>query len=148
VAGEGTVERVISRPSISLAAAKALIEAAEAASRREGVANNITVVNVDGVLKGFHSMDGAASLTVAISQNKAYTAASFGLPTQDLADALVSNAGILASVGNIPHFALIGGGVPIRHGDTVVGGLGVSGSGTPAQDVAVAQAAIAEAWSA
>jgi len=124
---------VVTRPTVSLAAAQAVIEAAEAASLR--------------VLKAFHSMDGAVSLTVAISFNKAYTAATFGLPTQELADGLASNAGILASVGNIPHFALIGGGVPLRVDGAVVGGLGVSGQGTPAQDIAVAESALAACWS-
>ncbi|HKA55733.1 MAG TPA: heme-binding protein, partial [Candidatus Binatia bacterium] len=40
-----------------------------------------------------------------------------------------------------PRIALFGGGLPIRAGDKVVGGIGVSG-GTVEQDVACAQAGL------
>ena len=39
-----------------------------------------------------------------------------------------------------PRLMFVGGGVPIRSGDTVVGGIGVSGS-SEANDVAIAEAA-------
>ena len=136
----------ITRPSVSLAAAKALIEAAEAASVRQGIPNNITVVDIDGRLKAFHSMDGAVPLTVTVSYNKAYTSATFGVATHEFAQAVSGNPGVLASVANIPNMALIGGGFPLKVGGVVVGGFGVSGQGTPDQDIDVAQAALAAAW--
>ncbi len=43
---------------------------------------------------------------------------------------------------HIPRIALFGGGLPIRVGDRVVGGIGVSG-GTVEQDIACAQAGLA-----
>ena len=40
---------------------------------------------------------------------------------------------------NQGHFSIIGGGLPVKSGTAVVGGIGAS-SGTPAQDIEVAQA--------
>jgi len=42
---------------------------------------------------------------------------------------------------NQGHFSIIGGGLPVKSGTAIVGAIGAS-SGTPAQDIEVAQAGI------
>ena len=132
----------VQRPSVTLEAAQAMIEAAEAKAREIGVPMVIVVVDESGILKAFGRMDGAILLSVGIAQDKAYTAAAFGAPTHALYDALKDQPAILASVGTIPRFTMIGGGYPIMQGTVVAGGIGVSG-GSAEQDMVVAQAGLA-----
>ena len=68
-----------SKASISTELAHRMIAAAEAKASELGVPMNIAVVDESGVLKAFSRMDGAALLSVQIAQDKAYTAAGFGL---------------------------------------------------------------------
>src|SRR5688572_2189920 len=57
----------IRRPSITLEAAQALIEAAEVKAREIGVPMVIVVVDESGILKAFGRMDGAILLSVGIA---------------------------------------------------------------------------------
>jgi uncharacterized protein GlcG (DUF336 family) len=132
----------VQRPSITLEAAQVMIEAAEVKARELGVPMVIVVVDESGILKAFGRMDGAILLSVGIAQDKAYTAAAFGAPTDVLYDALKEQPAILASLGTVSHFTMIGGGYPIMQGSTVAGAIGVSG-GEAEQDMLVAQAGLA-----
>jgi uncharacterized protein GlcG (DUF336 family) len=85
-------------------------------------------------------MDGPPLISIEVAQNKAYTAL-FGMPSQELYNFIKNDPALLAGVPHIPRIALFGGGLPIREGDKVVGGIGVSG-GTVEQDVACAQAGL------
>ena len=136
-----TPPATVQRPSVTLEAAQAMIEAAEAKAREIGVPMVIVVVDESGILKAFARMDGAILLSVGIAQDKAYTAA-FGAPTHALYDLIKDQPAILASVGTIPRFTMIGGGYPIMQGSVVAGGIGVSG-GSAEQDMVVAQAGLA-----
>jgi uncharacterized protein GlcG (DUF336 family) len=136
------VPLTVQRPSVTLGAAQALIEAAEAAAQQIGVPMVIVVVDESGVMKAFARMDGAFLLSVGIAYDKAYTAAAFGSPTHALYEVLKDQPAILASVGNIAHGTLIGGGYPIMAGGAVAGAIGVSG-GSAEQDMQVAEAALA-----
>src|ERR1035437_7144637 len=69
------------RLSVTTALARTMIEAAEAKAAQMGHPFVIAVVDDSGVLKAFSRMDGAALLSVQIAQDKAYTAAGFGLST-------------------------------------------------------------------
>ena len=71
--------KVVTKASISIETAQALIVAAEKKAREIGVPMVIAVCVESGVLKAFSRMDGAALLSVDIAQNKAYTAVSFGI---------------------------------------------------------------------
>jgi len=133
----------MAKPSITLETATRLIEAAQQHAMGLGAAMNIAVVDEGGMLKAFHRMDGnnnAASLE--ISQRKAYSAAAFRTPTHQIAEAAAENPQRIASLTNLPGFTLLLGGYPVMEGDTVIGGIGVSG-GAPEQDMEVAEAALA-----
>lgn len=63
------------------------------------------------------------------------------MPSGDFYNFIKDDPALLAGVPHIPRIATFGGGLPIRVGDRVVGGIGVSG-GSVEQDVACAQAGL------
>ncbi|WP_291686868.1 heme-binding protein [Bradyrhizobium sp.] len=68
---------------------------------------------------GLHAPDTAV--------RKAYTAVSFRSATGDLAKSLRSGQ-LEAGIAQLPHVALLGGGLTIETGGTLLGGIGVSGA--------------------
>lgn len=60
-----------------------LIQAAQKKAEELQIAVNITVVDQGGNLIAFSRMDRAPILSIKISQNKAYSAAAFGIPTHE-----------------------------------------------------------------
>ncbi len=132
----------VNRPSVSTELAKAMIEAAERKAAEMGHPFVIAIVDESGVLKALSRMDGAALLSVQVAQDKAYTAAGFGMAT-DAWHEFVKNDPPLAmgAAPGIDRLIVFGGGFPITVGDAVVGAIGVSG-GHYSQDMEVAQAGL------
>lgn len=125
--------------TITLAAAKALIETSIAAAREIGIDVTIAVTDAAGNLKSFERGDKAPFLTVDVAIDKAWTAASFGLATHTW-NTLTREAE-LAPLSQRPRLLAIGGGYPIIDDGKVVGGIGVSG-GNVAQDRQIAEHAL------
>lgn len=102
-----------------------------------GVPQCISVVDTGGHLLAFARMDGAYVQSIDTSLKKAMTAASYGEPTGGIADGVDLKLAI-ATDGkriNLP------GGLPVMVDGQVIGAVGV-GSGSGAQDLDVARAAI------
>jgi uncharacterized protein GlcG (DUF336 family) len=119
-----------------------LVGRAEQEARERGLAMSIAVVDESGVLKAFARMDGAVLLTVQIAQDKAYTAAGYGLSTESWREMFAGDAVLGAAVAPaVDRLFAVGGGVPVVVDGVVVGAVGVSG-GTPEQDVEVAEATV------
>ena len=78
-----------------------------------------------------------ASIDIAI--NKAFTSVSLKMPTKDLA-ALAAPGGSLYGIQftNGGKIVIFGGGEPLKRGNVIVGGFGVSG-GTAEQDTALGE---------
>ncbi len=98
----------------------------------------IAVVDLGGNLLAFGRMDGSKALSVISATNKAVTAALSAEPTGG-AHADVELQIALASETKWTNLV---GGLPIRVGGFVVGGIG-AGSGTGPQDLDVARAGAA-----
>src|SRR5580692_4769425 len=131
------------RPSVTTALARALIEAAERKAAEMGHPFVVAIVDDSGVLKAFSRMDGAALLSVQVAQDKAYTAVGFGMSTDAWHDLVKDDAPLaMGAAPGIDRLIVFGGGYPIKIGDAVVGGIGVSG-GHYSQDMQVAQAGLA-----
>lgn len=125
---------------ITLAEARRIIAAAEAKAQEIGQPMNIAVVDAGGNLVAHVRMDKAWIGSIDISIKKAWTARAFDVSTSDLAELSQSGDqffGIHAS--NNGRVMIFAGGIPLKHGDQVVGGIGVSG-GMGKQDQAVAEA--------
>lgn len=131
----------ITKKSIASETAKVLIEAGEVAAREIGVPMVISIVDESGVLKSFSRMDGAALLSVDIATDKAYTSVSFGIATHEWFEFVKNDPPLLHGIVKTPRLVVFGGGYPIKDGDAIIGGIGVSG-GHYEQDMKVAQAAL------
>jgi uncharacterized protein GlcG (DUF336 family) len=131
------------RPSVSTELAHAMIDAAERKAAEMGHPFVIAVVDDSGVLKAFSRMDGAALLSVQIAQDKAYTAAGFGLSTDGWHEFVKDDPPLaLGAAAGIDRLIVFGGGFPITIDGKIVGAIGVSG-GHYTQDMDVAKAGLA-----
>ncbi len=128
---------------ITLAQAKAAVEAAITKAQELGTKMNIAVVDAGTNLKGFARMDGAWLGSIDISLRKARTAKFFDMPTGEIGK-LSQPGGSLYNIelsnGGLITFP---GGVPISNSaGVVIGAIGVSGSSVE-NDHAVASAGAA-----
>ena len=131
------------RSSVTAELARAMIDAAERKAADMGHPFVIAVADESGILKAFIRMDGAALLSVQIAQDKAYTAAGFGLSTDGWHEFVRDDPPLaMGAAPGIDRLVVFGGGYPIKIGDAIVGGIGVSG-GHYTQDMEVAQAGLA-----
>jgi uncharacterized protein GlcG (DUF336 family) len=128
---------------LTLADARSLIAAGEKKAQQMGVPYNLAVVDAGGELIAHVRMDGAWLGSINIAINKAWTARAFDMPTDKLSK-MAQSGKPLFGIDSTNHekVVIFGGGVPIKEGDTVIGGLGASG-GTVDQDLEVAEAAVA-----
>jgi uncharacterized protein GlcG (DUF336 family) len=128
---------------MTLEDARRVIAAAERKAKEIGQPMNIAVVDAGGNLVSHVRMDNAWIGSVDISINKAWTARAFDISTQDLAGFSQSGGQFFGiHVSNHGRVMIFAGGIPLKRGDQVVGGIGVSG-GEGKQDQAVAEAGAA-----
>jgi len=133
---------IVQRPSVGAALARRIIDGAVVHAEEAGGAFTIAVVDESGVLKALHRMDGAPLVSVQVSQDKAYTAIGFGIPTHGWHEFIKDDPPLAAGAPTgIDRLVIFGGGYPIVHDGAVVGGVGVSG-GHYSQDMAVAEAGL------
>lgn len=125
--------------TITLAAANALIQNALNAGEAQGLALSVAVTDASGHLQAFGRDNLAAFLTIDISQDKAWTACSFGQSTH-VWNQLVQDPH-MAPIAGRARLVAVGGGIPIIADGQVIGGLGVSG-GTHEQDRRIAEQAL------
>lgn len=133
----------IRRPTLSAEAAQKVIDAAEKAASEMGIAATIAIVDESGILRMFKRMDGAALVTVSSSQDKAFTAVGFGIPSHAWYPMIKDDPALLHGVPtSIERVVIFGGGIPIRVDGDLVGGVGVGG-GSHDQDRQIAEAGVA-----
>ncbi len=135
-------ENTFTKASITLEAAQRMIAAAEAKAREMGRPMVIAIVDSDGTLKAYSRMDGAPLLSVQISQDKAYTAISFGMATHEWHEFVKNDPPLRDGIIKTDRLIVFGGGYPISVNEQVIGGIGVSG-GHYSQDMEVARAGLA-----
>src|SRR5713226_5773376 len=125
---------------INLNEARHIIAAAEAKAHEIGQPMNIAVVDEGGNLVSHVRMDGAWMGSIDISINKAFTSRAFDIWTKDLAQHSQSGGQFVGiHLSNHRRVMVFAGGIPLKRGGKVVGGVGVSG-GSGEQDHAVAEA--------
>ena len=130
-------------PRLSLQGARLVMAAATRKAAALRVPMDIAVVDDGGHLIVFNRMDGAKLSSIDIAINKAWTAACSRRPTHEYAEiAAPGRPAYGIHMTNDGRFTIVGGGLPIRVDNGVLGGIGCSG-GTVHQDREVAQAGIA-----
>ena len=127
---------------LGLGAAETLAESARSACRAFGREVAVAVVDAGGqtLLLSRNSAVGPPNLEAA--WRKAFTALSTRQPTLTLGRQARSQPDT-AALQYLPELLLLGGGVPLKTGDTVLGAVGVAGGGGPENDDACARAAVA-----
>lgn len=129
----------IEKQSLSHDAAQQMIKGAVKKAEELGIAVNIAVVDDGGNLITFSRMDGAALLSVDIAKNKAYTSVAFGVPTHEWYDMIKDHDALRTGIVHTDRLVVFGGGYPVFSGETLAGGIGISG-GSEEEDMLCAQA--------
>lgn len=132
----------VSQPVIGCDAAATVVRAVVDHARAQGWRINVAVVDAGGNLAAFLRMPGAFVPSIDIAIDKAWTAAGFGFPTGDWMKAVEGNEGMKLGFSARPRLVVFGGGLPIRVGGELIGGVGVSGA-SEEQDEACARAGLA-----
>ena len=124
-------------PETALTAARAALESC----RKEGFQVGVAVVDRAGVLQVLLRDRFAGAHTVEIATNKAWTAASFKIPTTALATETQAGRS-MSGIRNIPRVLAAGGGLPIEAGGALLGAIAVSGASGGEADDRCAQAGV------
>ncbi|MEL6734893.1 MAG: heme-binding protein [Pseudomonadota bacterium] len=124
--------------ALSHTAVMTMLQAAIGKADDLGQPQCIVIVDGSGELMGEIRMTGSKFLSRKSARAKALTAASIGAPSHAVPEA-VRGAIAAATDGTVTGLP---GGLPIKHGGHLLGGIGV-GSGSGDQDIAVAEAALA-----
>lgn len=128
--------------SIDHTTAVKAVEAAAAQAATMKLRMSIALCDESGVLKLFHRMDGASTLSASIAQDKAYTSAVTGMATHAWFELIKDDPPLLHGIVHTPRLVVFGGGFAIREDGVVIGAIGVSG-GHYTQDMECARHALA-----
>ena len=126
-AGLAQAQDVASERTVSLKLAVDMAAAAVEDCSSKGYNTVAVVVDRSGYIKALHRADNARPHAIDIAIRKAHTAAMVGYETRILAENI--GKGVTpASITNTPNFTSLLGGFPIKVGNEVIGGIGVSGA--------------------
>jgi uncharacterized protein GlcG (DUF336 family) len=123
---------------LSLADARRIADAAEAAARERGWPIVVAVYDSTGHLALLHRMDDAHLASVTVAQQKAETAVKYRRSTRAFEEG-IANGGAGVRAVTLPMVCAVEGGLPLLRDGKVVGAIGVSGM-NPTQDAFIAQA--------
>jgi uncharacterized protein GlcG (DUF336 family) len=137
IAQQVTFETRSLTPETALSAARAALEAC----RKSGYQTAVAVVDRSGVTQAFLRDRFAGAHTERVAIDKAWTAASFRIPTSDLA-AQTQVGQPMSGLRSAPRVLAIGGGLPIEAGGSLIGAIAVSGASGGDADEACARAGL------
>lgn len=123
---------------ITLDSAKRLIEKIEQEALRRNKPSVIAICSPDGNPVAVHVMDGSFLVSFEVALKKAYTSVAVKMSTMELSR-LTQPGQTFYGLGKMSdNIVIFGGGVPLKVGDTIIGGLGISG-GTGEEDNSLAE---------
>lgn len=120
-------QAVRSEKNISLELANQIAAASVAACQAKGYAVTATVVDRAAGVRAVLRADNAGPHTLASSQQKAFTSASAKNTTLAIMETAQKNPAA-ANLVYLPGYLLLGGGVPVKVGNEVIGAVGVGGA--------------------
>lgn len=144
LASTGASAQVLQERNISLAAALEVAQGAVEACAAKNYNVTATVVDRAGIVRVSLRSDRAGTHTVEASRRKAFTSASARNGTSAMVEATGANPAA-RNLGQIDGFLIVGGGMPIKAGDDVIGAVGVAGAPGGHLDDECANAGIAKA---
>jgi uncharacterized protein GlcG (DUF336 family) len=132
--------QLLTHRDLSYAMAKTIAEAAIVSCGSHGYAVSAVVVDRAGDIIVAMRADNAGPHTMENARRKAYTALSFRQATSAYAKKYADGNPVVRQQVTLPNVIAIPGGLPVKLGDDVIGGVGVSGS--PGVDEPCVQAGI------
>ena len=127
IASTASAQAVRTEKNMSLELANQIAAATVASCSASGYNVTAAVVDRAGTLRALQRADNAGPHTVGAAQGKAYTSASARTNTTAMLENVQKNPGA-ATLVDIPGFLVLGGGVPVRVGNEVIGAVGVGGA--------------------
>lgn len=127
-------------PNITYEQAHKTLAAAIADARKQNIPMAVAIVDTAGQLMAFDRMDNTQIGSVAVSQDKASSAALYRRPTKAFQDAL-AGGGAGLRILTLRGANAVEGGLPIVVDGKIIGAIGVSG-GSSEQDGVVAKAGL------
>ncbi|WP_445939645.1 GlcG/HbpS family heme-binding protein [Pseudomonas sp.] len=136
-------ENVAQRQDVTLALANELLNATLAACHADGRTGVAAVVDRGGNLVAVQRDDNVGPHNTVAAQRKAFTALSTKTATRLLSERARNNPDA-ENLNTLDELLLLGGGVPLKVGDQVIGAIGVAGAGGAEIDEGCALKAIAQ----
>ena len=144
---------IVTTHRLSAAMAAEAVTEAVTSCAKQGFRVSAAVVDVDGLTQAMLRGDGAHAASFDLASDKAYTVVTIGAThNDDSISAMVKRMGAnptafwglanAGGLGKLPRISLIVGGLRIKAGSEVVGGIGVSGGPGIDDDEACAKAGI------
>lgn len=140
-AGTANGQEVLNEKQMSIRLAHEIALGALEQCRNDGWKVAVAVVDRGGQTRVLLRDDGTGPHTTETSRRKAYTAATFRVPTLEFAARIATNPGA-AGLKELPDVTTLGGGVPVRSHGEVIGAVGVSGAPGGDKDDVCAQAGL------
>jgi len=134
---------LLAHHDLPYAVALTIAQAAVESCASKGYAESAVVVDRDGETVVAIRGDNAQPYTMENARRKAYTAMNFRIPSAEYAKRYADNNPVVHQQVTLPNVIAIGGGLPIKVGNEVVGGAGASGS--PGVDEPCVQAGLDKA---
>lgn len=138
--GPVLAQAVLQSRMLTAEAANAMVMGALAQCRKDGYKVSAAVVDRGGNLLAFIRDPASGPHTAESSRRKAFTAATFGMTSAAFAT-LTANPGA-AGLKDLTGVFALAGGVPIKIGNDVLGGIGVGGAPGGEKDEACANAGL------
>src|SRR5919206_3241 len=130
--------QVSSKRTLNLEGARKVIAAAMAEAKRLSAPGGVVaVVDDGGNLVALERMDGTFTAGANVSVGKARTAVMFKRPTKFFEEVIKNGRTAMVA---LPDFTPLQGGIPIEYEGQIIGGVGVSGAASAAQDEELAVA--------
>jgi uncharacterized protein GlcG (DUF336 family) len=128
--------------NMSMGLAMAIIQGAIEQCTKDGYKVSVVIVDKGGNVMASLRGDGTAPHTMEFGRMKAYTARTRNQTSLATMKAMEDPTN--AFIRQIPNVVGVGGGVPIRAGTEVIGGVGVSGAPGGEKDEVCANAGLAK----
>ena len=141
-AGPASAQAPQMEKNMSMALSMAIMQGAIDQCTKDGYKVSVTIVDKGGNVAAQLRGDGTSPHTMEFSRLKAYTARTRNQTSLETMKMLEDPAN--AFIRQIPQIVGVGGGVPIKVGAEVIGGVGVSGAPGGEKDEVCAKAGIAK----
>lgn len=140
--GPASAQAPLTEKNVSMAMSLAIIQGALEQCTKDGYKISVTIIDKAGNVAAQLRGDGTNPHTLEFSRLKAYTARTRGQTSLEFMKLLADPAN--AYLRQIPNVVGVGGGVPIKVGNEVIGAAGASGAPGGEKDEACIMAGIAK----